>query len=196
MARHSKLVIFYQAFQGGSQYLGHPIATDTFLRSYTSMGLEWENWLQFAKSEHKETHVWLILPGNPQQCTWPVMTIVLNGSAEAMTSTVKKPHRLQRQTATWNKTRLQTYCWPVYAIRTVVWLLCINTNTDWKWKTNFGHRVSVTRIFLLHCLLSMNFYWTQVGFETYWFWFCLVIQPLRHLYRWEGIYSRICYLSW
>ena len=23
------------------------------------------------------------------------------------------------------------------------------------------------RIFLLHCLLSMNFYWTQVGFETH-----------------------------
>jgi len=36
MARHSQLVIFYQAFQRVSQYLGHPTTTDTFLRLYTS----------------------------------------------------------------------------------------------------------------------------------------------------------------
>ena len=39
------------------------------------------------------------------------------------------------------------------------------------------------RIFLLYCLPSMNFYWTQVGFETHWFWQAkknwLAIQPLR-----------------
>jgi len=35
MARHSKLVIFRLALQGVSQYLGHLITTDTFLRLYT-----------------------------------------------------------------------------------------------------------------------------------------------------------------
>ena len=36
MARHSKLVIFYLALQSVSQYLGHLIVPDTFLRLYTS----------------------------------------------------------------------------------------------------------------------------------------------------------------
>jgi len=31
-----------------------------------SMGLEWENSLQFVKRERKESHAWQILPGNPQ----------------------------------------------------------------------------------------------------------------------------------
>jgi len=56
--------------------------------------------------------------------------MVLNGTDDAMASTGRKRYRLQCQTATWNKTRLQTYCWPVYAIRSVVWLLVTNTNTD------------------------------------------------------------------
>jgi len=70
------------------------------------------------------------LPGNPRECTWPATTIVLKGRVDAMASTGRKPYRLQRQTATWNGTRLQTYCWPVYAISIVVWLLVTNTKTE------------------------------------------------------------------
>jgi len=36
MARHSKLITFYQAFQRVSQYLGHFVTTDAFLRLCTS----------------------------------------------------------------------------------------------------------------------------------------------------------------
>jgi len=36
MARHSKLIVFYLALQRVSQYLGHLITIDTFLRLYTS----------------------------------------------------------------------------------------------------------------------------------------------------------------
>jgi len=36
MARHSKLDIFYLALQRVSQYLGHLITPDTFLRLHTS----------------------------------------------------------------------------------------------------------------------------------------------------------------
>ena len=42
-----------------------------------------------------------------------------------MASTGRKPYILQRQTAIWNRTRLQTYCWPVYAIIGLVLLLVI-----------------------------------------------------------------------
>ena len=36
MARHSKLIVLYLALQRVSQYLGHLITIDTFLRFYTS----------------------------------------------------------------------------------------------------------------------------------------------------------------
>jgi len=42
--------------------------------------------------------------------------IVLKGRVDAMASTGR------------NRTRLQTYCWPVYAIRAVVWLVLMNIN--------------------------------------------------------------------
>ena len=52
----------------------------------------------------------------------------LKGRVDAIASTGRKPYILQRQAATLNKTRLQTYCWPVYAIRVVIWLLVTTIN--------------------------------------------------------------------
>jgi len=93
------------------------------------MGLKWQNLLQVSQNKRKESHIWPILPGNPKECTWPAMMTVFKGRVDAMVSTGRKPYRLQHQTATWNRARLQTaYCWPVDAIRAVVWLLVTNTN--------------------------------------------------------------------
>jgi len=70
MARHSKLIIFYLALQRVSQYLGHLITTETFLRLYTSAenGFRVAAYLQVCKNKRKESHVWPILPGNPREC--------------------------------------------------------------------------------------------------------------------------------
>jgi len=70
MARHSKLIIYYLASQRVSQYFGHLITTDTFLRLYTSAenGSRVETHLQVCQNKRKESHVWPILPGNPREC--------------------------------------------------------------------------------------------------------------------------------
>jgi len=71
MARHSKLIIFYLTYQRVSQYLGHLITTDTFLRLYTSAenGSRVAQLLQVCQNKRKESNVWPILPGNPRECT-------------------------------------------------------------------------------------------------------------------------------
>ena len=104
--------------------MGHLITTDTFLRLYTST----ENGSRVETLPPGLSKQAGILPGNPRECTWPATTIMLKGRVDAMASTGRKPYILQRQTATLNRTRLQTYCWPVYALRAVVWLLVPNIN--------------------------------------------------------------------
>jgi len=94
------------------------------------IGLEWYHYLQVCQNKRKESHIWPILPGNPRECTGLATPIMLKGTVDAMASTGRKPYILQRQTATLNRIRLQTYCWPVYAIRAVVWLLVTNINYD------------------------------------------------------------------
>jgi len=97
-------------------YLGHLITTDAFLRLYTSAGHG-----SRVAAVAQESHVWLILPGNPWECMRSATTIMLNGRIGAMASTAREPCRLGHQTAAWNKTRLQTDCWTVYAIGPVAW---------------------------------------------------------------------------
>jgi len=63
-ARHSKLIIFYLAFQRVSQYLRHLVNTDTFLHTSTRYGSRRQNLLQLSQSEGKESHAWQILLGN------------------------------------------------------------------------------------------------------------------------------------
>ena len=115
-----------------SHFVEKPLSFATSIRlcstSALRMGLQWHNYLQVCQNKRNESQVWPILPGNPRECTWPATTIMLKGRVDAMASTGRKPYILQRQTATWNRTRLQTYCWPVYAIRALVLLLVTNTN--------------------------------------------------------------------
>jgi len=129
MARHSKLIIFYLTLQRVSQYLEHLITTDRFLRLYTSV----ENGSRVAAqapglSKQVQREPRLADIARESQGMLPATTIMLKGRVDAMASTGRKPYILQRQTATWNRTRLQTYCWPVYAIRALVLLLVTNTN--------------------------------------------------------------------
>ena len=110
--------------------MGHLITPDTFLRLYTSAenGSRVESLAPgLSKTTVKRATVGRYCPGIPGNAR-DLLPIMLMGRVDAMASTGRKPYILQRQTATWNRTRLQTYCWPVYAIRALVLLLVMNTN--------------------------------------------------------------------
>jgi len=115
MARHSKLIISYLVLQRVSQYLGYHVTTDTFLRLYTSA----ENGSRVAalapglsKQALRVPHL-ADIARESQGMHVTCYNDHAKGSVDAMASTGRKPYILQHQTATWNRTRWQTYCWPV-----------------------------------------------------------------------------------
>jgi len=130
---------------------GHLITTDTFLRLYTSAENESRvaAQLQVCQNKRKESHVWPILPGNPRGCT----TIMLKGRVDAIASTGRKPYIFQHQTATLNRTRLPTCCWPVFR----------NKSSCLAIKVSFHSRSQGSQASQQACVCDAYWYGNMVG---------------------------------